>query len=92
MQLGAIIGAIILFLGLGTWLLGIYAPLPGAEPTRQGILTKLAVCLIAVLNAVPHAGDPRPMLLYVGLGAMFVGLDVMLMSLILKFWSLRKRR
>jgi hypothetical protein len=57
MKLGAIIGAIIFFLGLGTALLGIHAPLPSAEPTRHGILTKLAVCLIAVLNAIPHAGD-----------------------------------
>jgi hypothetical protein len=91
MELCAIIGAIIFILGLGTALLGIYAPLRGAESTRQGILTRLTIFLIAALNAVGHISDPRLKLLYVGLGAMFVGLDVMLTSLILKFWSLRKR-
>lgn len=92
MELGAIIGAIIFILGLGTALLGIYAPPRGEEPTRHGILTKLTVFLIAVLNTVWHTVDPRPKLLYVGLGSMFVGLEVLLTCLILKFLSFRKRQ
>jgi hypothetical protein len=86
----AISGAIIFILGLGTALLGIYAPPPGAEPTRRG-LTKLVVFLIAIPQALWHTGDPHLKLLYVGLGTMFVGLDMMLTSLIAKFWIRRKR-
>jgi hypothetical protein len=91
MKLRVILGGIICFLGLGSALLGIYAPLPGDEPTRRTILTKLAVFVIAGLNAAGHTRNPALMLLYGGLGTMIVGLDVVFTSLILKFWSLRKR-
>jgi hypothetical protein len=91
MKLRLILGAIIFFLGLGSALLGIYAPLPGAEPTRLGIPSKLAVLVIAGVNALAHIADPRLTFLYVGLGTMVVGWDVVIVSLIIKFWSLRKR-
>ncbi|MFZ1117443.1 MAG: hypothetical protein WAN44_16630 [Propionibacteriaceae bacterium] len=91
MKLWVVLGAIIFFLGLGSALLGIYAPLPGEGPTRRAILTKLAVFVIPELNAVGHTRNPPLMLLYVGFATMVVGLDVVFTSLILKFWSFRKR-